>query len=146
MYCTAPVTPELLAGVWSDLWDRGHEEFRRLGLSPSEALALCERFAEQAADSVILLADGKPVLAAGITPETDSAFTWMQATTDFDRHARPIIKLLRKRIRAYAGPLFIYSTLVHPESAKFYQVLGFELDGWHGKTATGAALYRFIRR
>ncbi len=145
-YKVVPITPQLLAGVWDDLWERGAEEFRRIGISPNEALCACVGFAQNAVDSVILLADDKPVLVAGICPDEGGAFTWMQATKDFDQHALAIIRLLRNRIRAYTGPLYLYSTLVHPASAKFYHVLGFAPDDWQGKTPAGAALYRFKRR
>ncbi len=146
MYQAVPVTPKLLAGVWDDLWERGVEELRRYGISKNEALCACMEFAQRSVDSVILLADDKPVLVAGICPNDGAAFTWMQATNDFEQHSRAIIRLLRKRIRAYSGLLYLYSPLVHPDAARFFHVLGFDTDDWHSVSVTGATLHRFIRR
>ncbi len=145
-YTVVPITPQLLALVWIELWDRGLEEFRRIGWSLDHAFYAFMDYAQKMTAGGILLADDTPILVAGICPHEDGAFTFMQATGQFDNHKLAITRTMRRYIKAHVGPLHLYSPLVHPDAARFYKVLGMTLDDWQGTSPTGAAVYRFKRR
>jgi hypothetical protein len=143
-YTQHPVTPELLARLWANLWERGHEEFRRNGLTLQQAFGLFLHHS-QVGDSGILCADGQPVLVAGVFQNGPEVTTFMEATQDFERHYRQIVRVIRSFVRKREGDIFIYSVTVHPKSARFFRALGFVPDVWQGQTPTGATLYRFKR-
>lgn len=147
-YELVPVTPQLLARLWANLWERGVVELERLGLSIHYGFYVFLDYASRASSSVALTCDGKPVFIAMAVKEGDEYFTAMQATKDFDRHVRPIIKTLRKRLGEFKeDPLYIYSVCVHHQTPRFFNALGFALDGaWQGETKTGHPIYRFARR
>lgn len=138
-----PVTPQLLAYVLQNLWPRGEEELRRLGLSKADAF---QRFWEytKLGRSAVLVAD-EPVIVTGIATE-DESFTWFQATDQFDRHARAITKYLRAQIKKHDGPLYIYSVCVHPDTEKWFRVLGFVPTDYQERLLSGALLRRFERK
>lgn len=146
-YEEAPVTPQLLARLWENLWPRGIEELSRLGLRKYEGYMLFMGNAERADNAVILTHEKQPILVAGIVSENGESFTFMQASADFDSHALAIVRILRRWIKQYAPPsLYIYSVCVHPGTPKFFKVLGFLPDGWEGRTQAGYPLFRFQRR
>ncbi len=102
-------------------------------------------YAENGTESAIFCADGEPVLVAGICPDGNSSFTFMEATRDFNDHYLFIVRTLRKRSKS-SGDLYIYSVLVHPLAARFFRAIGYERDEWESKTAAGWPLYRFKRK
>lgn len=144
-YQETAVTPELLAVLWSRLWQRGRDEFAAHDMSLQDAFWLFLRYAQDGR-SGILLADGEPVLVAGIAPDRGTSFTWFQATDDFEKHALAITRTLRKAVKAHDGPLHIFSVLIHPKAERWFKSLGFNKDNWEGRTAAGKPLYRFGRQ
>jgi len=145
-YTEHPVTPELLARLWANLWDRGKTEFERWGSTMDEEFHRFLTYAENATQSAIFCADGAPVLVAGICPEGNAAFTFMEATQDFERHYVFIVRTLRRRSKTHKGTLYIYSVLIHPLAEKFFHSIGYERDEWVGQTAAKWPLYRFKRK
>jgi hypothetical protein len=144
MYSEEPVTPEGLAVIFANLWQRGKDEFARNGISMQDAFRMFLHYAKLGR-SGILLADGVPIMASGIATENGESFTWFQATEAFDRHAMQITKTLRREAKAHVGPLYIYSVLVHPQTERWFKALGFVRDQWEGKTAAQCPLFRFKR-
>ena len=145
-YAQIPITPDILSQVFDHLWPRGREELRRVGIGIADAY---QSFMEwsRTGRSGALTADGVPVLVCGIYPESDrSAFTYMACSEDFDKHWRAITRTMRRELKAWPGVVYIYSVCVHDEAEAFFRVLGFERDGWTGRTAAGHALYRFSRK
>lgn len=144
MYTEAPITPDILRIVLGNLWERGAEELRRLGMSADECLARFWWYA-QTGKSGALLADGLPVMVAGIHEDGSEAFTWFQATDDFDQHAVAITRVLRRRIKEYPGSVFIYSVCCHEKTERWFKALGMRPDGWTALTTKGYPLRRFAR-
>lgn len=145
IYTEHPVTPHLLARLWANLWDRGKQEFKLWGTSIDDGFHLFMTYVENAHESAILCADGVPIVVAGVCPEgASSCFTFMQATQDFEKHYRQIIKWLRRRTQDQKGDVYIYSVLVHPKAARFFHAIGYNKDPyWVGQTAINEPLFRF---
>lgn len=145
-YTVRPVAPELLAQLWDKLWQRGREELARLGFSIASGYREFLRFAERMIDGGIICADDEPVAVAGICPDGDGTyFTFFQASESFHQHAKKITRIVRDHVRRCREPVFIYSVMVHPDTERWFGLLGFELDGWCGRTPVGHSLYRFRR-
>lgn len=145
-YTIHPIDETLLAQLWENLWDRGHVELTRLGHTVASGYREFLKFGERSIDSGIVCADGKPVAVGGICPDGDGTyFTFFQATGSFREHAKKVTKVLRKQINSCNEPVFIYSVLVHPDTERWFKTLGFERDGWCGRTYVGHPLYRFRR-
>lgn len=142
---TAPVTPPRLHDVLARLWPRGEEELRRLGLDKQQAFNRFMGYALGGPRSGIALDRGRPVLASGVARENGELFTWFIATDDFDDHASAITRLMRRQTHDLPG-LRIYSVCVHPDTARWFHVLGFDRDEWEGVTPVGYPLFRFTRR
>ena len=143
-YTERPITPELLDAFWSQLWGRGLVEFARLGLTPPMARSMIERFVRDG-ESGALCADDAPVAIMGLQRTGIEYATWFQATDDFDRHARAITKWIRRELNKRGNRITIYSVCVHPDTARWFGVLGFRPDGWEGRTPPGHKLIRFVR-
>jgi len=136
----------LLAHLWAQLWERGREELRRLGHDAQFAFDAFSNFMGRSDDAFILCADGNPVLATGSIPDGAGHATFFQATQQFDRHAKTITKILRRRTAESAhNPLYIYSVLVHTDAERWFGLLGYVRDGWCSRTMVGWPLYRFVR-
>jgi hypothetical protein len=146
IYTREPITPLRLAQVWGNLWPRGKQEFAALGISLDSAFHLFLDYASRATDSGIVCADSVPFLVAGTCPDGDSSFTFMQATVGFVHHYKEGMRQMRRATKAHVGPLFIYSVLIHPKAARFFEAMGYERDEWTSKTENGATLYRFKRK
>ncbi len=102
--------------------------------------------AAKAVEGEILCADGEPVSVGGIIEEEPGHFvTFFQATEAFDEHSWEITERLLARSEARPHQVFIYSSLVHPKSERWFRVLGYKRDEWSGVTAAGWPLYRFRR-
>jgi hypothetical protein len=142
-YAEVDVTPERLALLFSRMWDRGREELERLGISPTDAFRMLLAYPGRKG---ILTADGEPILAAGISEANGEAFTWFQATDEFELHASQITRTLRRNVRKHEGQVFIYSVMVHPLTERWFNALGFVRDDWTGTTAANWPLFRFKRR
>ena len=145
-YEEVPVTAPVLAWMWASLWERGVEEFSRVGLTSQQGFDLFMEHAAKAERSGILCCDGKPVAVAGVVQEPAESFTFMQATRDFDDHARAIVRWLRRRLNGCRPPLHIYSVCVHPGTERFFRALGFRRDEWQHLLPSGHPLFRFKRR
>ena len=144
IYTQHPIEPMLLARLWADMWPRGVEEIARLGFTLDEAFHRFLAYAKEGPDSMILCADGVPVLVTGVCPEDDYLFTYLQCSNAFPRHSLHATRVLRKRAAVQKiRPIFVYSPLVHEESARWLCALGFKRDVWQGTTAAGWPLYRF---
>lgn len=141
-YTEIAVTPATLDAVLANLWPRGREELRRLGLTINAARARFMRYVG-AGESVALLADGEPVMVCGVVNEDGEAVTWFQATSAFEQHALAITRWLRRQLRC--REVFIYSCCVHDNAARWFHALGMEPDGWRGRTPLGFPLTRFAR-
>lgn len=144
-YTTHPIEPTLLAQLWENLWRRGHVELTRLGYTEQGGYEQFLKYGKQAVDSGIICADGVPVAVAGICPDGDGYFTFFQATEAFCDHVRKITKTMREHVRKHS-PVYIYSVLVHPDTERWFGVIGFKRDDWSGLTPVGTALHRFSRR
>lgn len=143
-YTRCAITPDKLAHIWANLWERGKQEFAALGISLSLGFAMFLDY--KAAESFILLADDEPVLVCGIVRLDDGdSFTFMQATTAFDKHYREIMRVMRRGSRRHGGNIYIYSPLIHDKAARFFQAIGYERDDWSGKSSTGRQISRFRR-
>ena len=139
-----PVTPAALAFVLQNLWPRGVEEMNRLGLNTLQAFARFMAYAEMPdADAAILSVDGEPIVAVGIASEGEERFTWFIATSQFDAHGKAITKFIRRYVREHEGALCIYSVCVHPDTEKWFRLLGFVRSAWVSETREGWPLYRF---
>lgn len=146
-YERSPITIPLLKRLWANLWERGREEIKRLGLTEQQALALFAGYAATG-DGGILLADGEPVLVAGvIRAESGSIETFMQASNDFERHYREIVRQMRRFVDKLTEPAYIYSVTVHPKSDRFFKSIGFlPDDSFRERLPSGWTLRRFVRR
>jgi hypothetical protein len=141
-YSETAVLPGNFCYVMDHLWPRGQEEVRRLGIGDGRGHFW--RLAHQGR-SGCLLANDEPVLLAGICPDGDSHATWFLATAEFDKHFVAITRVLKREARQHKGLLYIYSTVVHPKTERWFKTLGFTKDDWQGKTAAAWPLYRFGR-
>jgi hypothetical protein len=130
--------------VLDNLWPRGVEEFERLGVTKEQAF---DRFSGYIATGLrpIALVFDRPVVVTGIGTEGGEQFTWFIATDEFERHASAITRQIRREARHF-DPLYIYSVCVHPDTEKWFRVLGFEKQDWRGTTAAGWPLFRFKRK
>ena len=140
-----PVSRDHILYVLSYLWPRGEEELQRLGLGKAEAYY---RFADYChhGRNHALIWDGKPVAIVGICNDADESFTWFQATDEFADHAGQITRHIRREAAAHKGPLYIYSVCVHPDTERWFRVLGFINDNNSQTLPTGATLMRFKRK
>lgn len=141
-YTEAPASAEAIGYVLEHLWSRGREELVRLGIDRADAPAYFAMLAGKG-QSGALLADGEPILVAGICPEPGGFFTWFQATDKFDEHALHITRRMRAVARAHPQPVRVYSVLCHPLAERWFKAMGFVRDGWRGATTAGHPLYRF---
>jgi hypothetical protein len=139
-----PVTDAAIAYVLRNLWPRGVTELELLGLSdPFRYFRDCATHGHR---SGVLEHEGTPVLVSGIAADADGAFTWFQATTEFDKHAAEITRRLRREAKAYPASLSIYSVCVHPDTERWFRVLGFSRSSYTRVLLSKATLYRFDRR
>lgn len=144
-YRLAPVDSAALAFLWNHLWARGREECARLGCSLALGFDALANFVGRG-DAVMLYAALRPVFVLGAMPEGAGYVTFFAATDEFEQHASTITRVLRRFARDYfRAPLYIYSVLVHPQAERWFRALGFERDGWCGRTPAGYPLYRFVR-
>lgn len=143
----APVTPERLMFVLDHLWDRGKSEMVLLGLDKPAAFARFMGYARNGRKARVLEADGVPVVAVGGASEPDEQtdFTWFVATNEFEKHARAITRYIRAETKAYPGPLCIYSVCLHPDTAKWFRVLGYAPTDYAKRLPSGATLHKFER-
>lgn len=141
-----PVTDERLRYVLDHLWTRGVVELGLLGATKEQAFTRFQRYVRDGYRSAVLEADGVPVIAVGIASDEGGAFTWFQATDQFDRHARFITRAVRRAAKDYPGEsLVIYSVCVHPDTARWFRVLGFVPTDYAQTLPTGATLRKFER-
>lgn len=141
-------TTVLLERMWPNLWLRGLEEIDRLGMSDKEAFDTLLSCSVRGRGG-FLLADGEPVLIAGVMAADEPAVydTFMQATEDFPRHYREIVRQMRRYVNAVRGTVRIYSVTVHPKSERFFRAIGFEPDElWFRVLPTHWTMRRFVRR
>jgi len=138
-------TPGRIDYIFDTLWDRGKEELRLLGHTSFTAKRLAREYVSTGISSGVLSGEN-PVLITGITREPDGrAITWFQATDEFTRYVEPITRLMRHECECFGQELSIYSVCVHPQTEKWFRILGFKLDGWMEKLPTGGWLRRFVR-
>ncbi len=129
-----------------NLWDRGKAELQGLGLTPETAFIECAGWIGRGPTGA-LLADGKPVCFSGTVIGELESFTWFQATDEFTDHVEEISRVLIEEAQQVPGDLYIYSQCIHPKTARWFSILGFDKDQeWSGTTETGKPLYRFKRR
>lgn len=142
-----PITDARLDFILRNLWDRGRAELVQLGLTMDAAFWRFRNFAAEAWHPQILEFDGVPVVVTGINADESGSFTWFQATEEFARHASAITRHIRREAAAYPGPVSIYSTCVHPETERWFRVLGFDVDrSFLQWLPSGAQLRKFDRR
>lgn len=143
----APVTDNRLLHVLAHLWPRGVDELQRMGRTLEDTFYRFRHFAATGYKARVLEFDGAPVVVVGIAFDELGAFTWFQATGDFDRHASAITRYVRREAAAFPGPLSIYSTCVHPDTARWFRVLGFRRDETYSCVLpSGATQFKFDRR
>lgn len=140
-----PATLETTLYVLDNLWPRGEEELRLLSLSKEDALYRFLHYAKLGRNQTLWGDDGLPVVIVGIATEDGESFTWFQATSHFDRYAMQITRHIRREAAAHAGPLHIYSVCVHPDTERWFRVMGFLPDGFEQSLPSGATLRRFTR-
>ena len=140
----SPVTADTALYVLDKLWPRGEEELRQLGLSKEDAFYRFLHYATLGRNQTLWF-DGKPVVIVGIATEGDESFTWFQATDDFERHAGQITRHIRREAAQHGGPLHIYSVCVHPDTGRWFRVMGFVQDVFSQRLPSGATLRRFTR-
>ena len=141
-----PCTTDSIYYVLSHLWARGKEELRRLDMDWERALYRFAHYAQTGHKARSLWADERPVVVVGIASDGGEAFTWFQATDEFDRHALAITKYIRKEAAAFDGPLCIYSVCVHPQTERWFRALGFAPTDHAETLPTGATLRKFERK
>jgi hypothetical protein len=136
---SGPVTTEGIDYVFNHLWARGREELKLLGWpTPEDARYAAHYFAGRSLKtSMFCNPDGDAVLVSGIIrPKGELPVTWFQATEEFQRYARPITKLMRSEIASFREPLEVYSLCVHPDTERWFRLLGFTRVGqvplWEG--------------
>jgi hypothetical protein len=130
--------------VLDNLWPRGIEEFARLGVTKEQAFTRFSDYIATGKRPIALVFD-RPVVVTGIGTEGGEQFTWFIATDEFERHASAITRQIRREARHF-DPLYIYSVCVHPDTEKWFRVLGFEKQDWRGTTSAGWPLFRFKRK
>lgn len=140
-----PATREAILYVLSYLWPRGEEELRQLGLSKAEAYYRFADYANHGRNQALIF-DGVPAAVVGIATEGHESFTWFQATNEFEKYASQITRHIRREAAAHKGPLYIYSVCVHPDTERWFRVLGFMPDNHSQTLPTGAELLRFKRK
>lgn len=130
IYELVPVTMPLLNRVCLNLWDRGRQELRQMGLTPMAAYRIATEWAAQeGARSGVLLADGNPLLATGIAVDNGTAFTWFLATEQALDHMLAVTRMLRRELKAWGGPVVLKSACVHPDTPRWFRALGFRHVG-----------------
>lgn len=140
------VTDESLRYVLSHLWERGQVELAALGLTTDQAFDRFKRYAAEGFKARTLVADA-PVIVVGIASDECGAFTWFQATDEFERYASFITRYVRREAKAYPGPLSIYSVCVHPLTERWFKTCGFHKDNsWAKALPSGAVLRKFDRK
>lgn len=140
-----PATREAILYVLSYLWPRGEEELAKLGLSKAEAYYRFADYANHGRNQALIF-DGVPAAVVGIATEGHESFTWFQATNEFEKYASQITRHIRREAAAHKGPLYIYSVCVHPNTERWFRVLGFMPDNHSQTLPTGAELLRFKRK
>lgn len=141
-----PVSVADLLYVLDHLWLRGVEELQRLGMGREDAFYRFLHYARTGYKARTLVADDRPVVVVGIADDGGEAFTWFQATAEFDRHASAITRYIRREAKAYPDALHIYSVCVHPDTERWFKVLGFVPTGDEAALPTGATLRKFTRK
>lgn len=139
-----PASPSNIRYVLDHLWPRGQQELQQLGLTQAQAQVRLQDYAATGVRSGTLIAE-RPIVITGIASARAGDFTWFQATDEFEQYASAITRFIRRQAQGYARPLSIYSVCVHPDSARWFRVLGFTPDGWEQQLATGATLHRFVK-
>jgi hypothetical protein len=138
-------TVDDISYVVANAWERGKTELEMLGLDAERAVSQFVDFTKKGG-SWVGVVDDVPVAVTGIVTDDPTPFTWFQATDGFHENASRITRQLRLGVKAHQGDLYIYSVCVHPDTEKWFKVLGFVRDGWTGLTPAGFTLYRFVRR
>lgn len=140
-----PVTAQSLLYVLCNLWPRGEKELEALGLNKAQAFYRFADYCHHGRNQTLSF-DGRPCVVVGIATEDDEAFTWFQATSEFEKHASQITRHIRREAAAHKGPLYIYSVCIHPDTAKWFRVMGFMPDDdFKQSLPSGATLRRFSR-
>lgn len=141
----APVSAASMYYIWARMWARGQEEIFRFGLDMRNSLPVYLGYAAKGRSGVLFDGD-EPVIAAGIVNEELESWTWFVATDRFHDHAKEITKYMRKCTREHRGVLHIYSPCVHPDTERWFRLLGFVRDDdYKNTTSRGFPLYRFKR-
>ena len=142
-----PITPQALRYVLAHLWPRGVEELRLLGVTKDGAYSRFLSYARHpwGHTPCVLEFDGVPAVVFGVSGDDGGAFTWFQATDAFEQYAGEITRYIRREAKAYTVPLFIYSVCVHPDTARWFRVLGFAPTEKVRELPSGALLRQFER-
>ncbi len=138
-YALVPVTMPLLNRVVHNLWARGKQELKQMGLTPMAAYRIALDWAEQPiARSGVFLADGIPLVATGIAVDNGTAFTWFLATEEALNHMLAVTRMLRQELKAWGGPVVLKSACTHPDTPRWFRTLGFV----HERDERGLHIYR----
>jgi len=143
-----PAEPEYVVYILENLWERGREELRLLGVTTvSEAFIRMMDFIRGGTNSGVLCGpEGKPIIVTGMFREdTGQMVTWFQATEEFTKYVEPITRLMMHEIECYGGDISVYSVCVHPQTERWFKLMGFLPDGWTEKLPSGATMRRFTK-
>jgi hypothetical protein len=133
--------------IFANLWDRGREEFRLLGMSLFDASERFKHYVRAGIVRYVALSLAEPVMIGGIMLERTESYTWVQATDKFDRYWKELTKIIREVTRDYrSDPLHIYSCCVHPKTERWFNLLGYYADGYTELSKAGALVRRFKRK
>ena len=125
-YRLVPVTAPDLEYVVEHLWERGRQELHQMHIQLSTAFNAAWQWSRpETFRSGILLADDVPIVATGIAVDDTGAFTWFLATEAALDHMPEVTRMLRRELRAWGGPVRLRSASVHPETHRWFRVLGF---------------------
>jgi len=140
-----PVTEAHIKSILDNLWQRGEEELFQYGLDKESAFLRFVHYAKIGISKTYII-NSNPILACGIVTQKGESFTWFIATSNFSNHALGITHFLHREVMKHKGDLYIYSTCIHPDTQRWFNILGFNEDKWDGKTKSGFKLFRFKRR
>jgi hypothetical protein len=140
-------TPAHVDYVIDHLWERGRDEAYAHGKTIEGWRAMMQDWLKKSAMSHAgVKPDGTPVIVGGIVADGE-AFTWFQCTEEFPRYAFKATEDLRAMTDDFPGkPIYIYSACIHPQTARWFAILGFEMDSWARALPMGSVLRRFVKR
>lgn len=148
MLTEVPATPERIGYVLRNLWVRGEKELILNGLSKKDAFQTFCEYTKGHYAGCLVDEEGVPVLVAGIVDDHGESYTWFLATERFNDFASEVTRYVRRVIQRHkTDPVRIYSVCVHPDTEKWFRVLGCDKDeDFALSLPSGATLYRFKRR